>query len=55
MGSLQAHEVRLNRSTEKRDEKAFQANSYNSESRKPANRGGYHDHGHGRGRGNADI
>jgi len=64
MGSLQAHEARLNRSTEKNEEKAFQVKEEAAkygENNGPANRGrgrrgfrGGRGRGYGRGRGRND-
>jgi len=57
MGSLLAHEVRINRSSDKPEEKAFQmkreTNRIKQEYSAVKNQGikGYHGHGHGRGRG----
>lgn len=58
MGSLQAHESRINRSFKKNEEKAFQVKvttidneeNYNSATR-GRGRGGFRSHGFGRGRG----
>lgn len=53
MGSLQAHEDRLNRSTPKTEEKAFQVKTESSTptSDKVPNRGGFHGGHRARGRG----
>jgi len=57
MGSLLTYEVRINRSCERAEEKAFQmkgeSNKVKLENSAARNqgRGGCHDHGHGRGRG----
>ena len=57
MGSLQAHEVRLNRSLEKSEEKAFQVKGESSTSKEDKksvgrgrDRGEFHSRGNGRGR-----